>query len=321
MKKISHLAIGPFILLALVAIPSTGCITVHTTPTSKQVSLSEATMCRSVDAEYRPLDKTDVFVHDVPKIYCSVKVSNAPPDTEVKAQWIYVQGEREELINKVLVETPGTVRGTKYLAFEITQGQGFPVGDWVVKFFLDGKEKLTVPFKVQGGAAVPVQPAGVSLPNIFQEPGFLFTMRYPADWTYQIVAKGLVQFRTKKSPQSVPVVSFQNLASTKIGGQYANTDAVINELTNGIKAADRNAKITDLGTHTVAGADGQGVIMKMRGFEYTYQGQTFKRLLAVVPHNSSEEIFHSIYCESLLSTSDAYKATFQAMMDSLTLTK
>ena len=54
------------------------------------VSLSEATMTTAVDSDLRPLDTTDVFAPDTPDIHCSAKLSNAPSDTEVKAEWIYI---------------------------------------------------------------------------------------------------------------------------------------------------------------------------------------------------------------------------------------
>ena len=56
-------------------------------------SLSEATMCKSVDNTKAPVIKSDVFSTSDAVIYCSVKLSNAPSDTKINAQWIYVQGE------------------------------------------------------------------------------------------------------------------------------------------------------------------------------------------------------------------------------------
>jgi hypothetical protein len=114
-------------------------------------SLSEATMCKSVDAQGRPVDKTDIFSINDPKIYCSVKISNAPTDTEVKSVWIVLQGEfqGQSLTNYTVLELSGRVSGTAYSTFYASQTDGFPKGDFIVKLFLDGAEKLTVPFKVQ----------------------------------------------------------------------------------------------------------------------------------------------------------------------------
>lgn len=113
--------------------------------------LSEATMCKSVDAQNRPVDKTDIFSPADPIIYCSVKLSNAPDDTEVKAVWIIVQGEfqGQSLTNYTVDEASVTAGGRKYASFYLSQTKGFPTGDWAVKLFLDGKEQVAVPFKVQ----------------------------------------------------------------------------------------------------------------------------------------------------------------------------
>jgi hypothetical protein len=112
--------------------------------------LSEATMCKSVDAQNRPVDKTDIFSPADPIIYCSVKLSNAPDDTEVKAQWIYVRGEAKDVTNYSLGEAPVTTSGTRYIKFYYEPPtKGYVRGDYVAKLFLDGKEQVAVPFKVQ----------------------------------------------------------------------------------------------------------------------------------------------------------------------------
>jgi hypothetical protein len=113
--------------------------------------LSEATMCKNVDEENRPVDKTDVFSASDPIIYCSVKLSNAPDDTEVKAVWTIVQGEfqGQSLTNYTADEVSVTAGGTQYAQFSLSQTKGFPTGDWAVKLFLNGEEQVAVPFKVQ----------------------------------------------------------------------------------------------------------------------------------------------------------------------------
>jgi len=113
-------------------------------------SLSEATMCRSVDSDMRPVDATDIFTTDIPEIFCSVKLSSAPPDTEVKAEWIYVQGELEGTENYLIDDYTLTAEGTLYLGFSLIEPDaGWPKGEYKVILYVDGKEKLSVPFTVQ----------------------------------------------------------------------------------------------------------------------------------------------------------------------------
>jgi hypothetical protein len=105
-------------------------------------SLSEATMCPSVDSDMRPVNATDIFATDTPEIFCSVKLSSAPPDTEVKAEWIYVQGELEGTENYLIDDYTLTAEGTTYLGFSLTD-------EYKVILYIDGEEKLTVPFTIQ----------------------------------------------------------------------------------------------------------------------------------------------------------------------------
>ena len=114
-------------------------------------NLSDAVICKSVDqTTMKPLDTTDVFTPDVPEISCSVKLSNAPEDTQVVSEWIYIGGEVEGLSDHKIADYSLKADGTKYLSFSLSRPDaGFPKGDYACKLYLNGKEKLSVPFKVQ----------------------------------------------------------------------------------------------------------------------------------------------------------------------------
>ena len=143
MKK-SPLVIASIIVVSLLlAISLTACEVTT-------ASLSEATMCLSVDNDMRPIDATDIFATDTPEIFCSVKLSSAPPDTEVKAEWIYVQGELEGTENHLIDDYSLTAEGTLYIGFSLTEPDaGWPKGEYKVILYVDGTEKLSVPFTVQ----------------------------------------------------------------------------------------------------------------------------------------------------------------------------
>jgi hypothetical protein len=143
MKK-SPLFIASVILASLLlAISLTACEVTT-------ASLSEATMCRSVDSDMRPIDATDIFATDTPEIFCSVKLSSAPSDTEVKSEWIYVQGELEDTENYLIDDYTLTTEGTLHLGFSLTKPEaGWPKGEYKVVLYVDGEEKLSVPFTVQ----------------------------------------------------------------------------------------------------------------------------------------------------------------------------
>jgi hypothetical protein len=318
MKKFYHLA-AILVILALVAIPLTGCVkVVYETPSSQQASLSEATICKSVNpTTMAPIERADVFPPDFDIIYCSVKLSNAPSNTQVKVQWF-------DNNNQQLLEKTVTADGTRYIASSITRATAAPftTGNYAVKLFLNDKEQVTVPFTLQASTVPTVQPAEVSLPNIFNEPKFGYTIRYPADWKYEIQEDGyIVIFMNKKGEETSGMVVIQNLVSTKMGGKYEDVDAVMNWMINGIKAADANAQITNVETFAHPTEDGQQVIGKMFAMKYTYQGQTFGRMVAVIPHNIDGKVFHLWYYEALQDVFMANKSTILAILASWTLTK
>ena len=143
----SRVILAVTIILAslLLAMPLIGCEGEISFTTA---SLSEATMCTSVDEDARPLDSTDVFSVDTPEIFCSVKLSHAPPDTEVKAEWIYVEGEAD-VTDYFLDDYTLTADGTLYLSFSLVSFDLWPRGDYKVVLYVDGQEELSVPFTIE----------------------------------------------------------------------------------------------------------------------------------------------------------------------------
>jgi len=147
MKKYPILIIAIIITSLLLAMPLAGCEGEVSFTTA---SLSEATMCQSVDKDMRPVNAISVFNADTPKIFCSVKLSNAPPDTEIKAEWIYIEGEVEDLNNFLIDDWSATTEGTHYISTSMTRPyDGWPGGEYKVVLYIDGKEKLSVPFTVK----------------------------------------------------------------------------------------------------------------------------------------------------------------------------
>ncbi|MCD6452954.1 MAG: hypothetical protein J7K77_01535 [Dehalococcoidales bacterium] len=147
-KKLYIAAIAICALGAMIAIPLTGCRGEISFTTA---SLSEATMCSDLDSVTgEPVGTTNTFTTDAPKICCSVKLSHAPDETEVKADWIYLQGEAADLTNYLIDSWNTTTGGERYLGTYMTPpDNGWPRGDYKVVFYIDGKEKLSVPFTVK----------------------------------------------------------------------------------------------------------------------------------------------------------------------------
>jgi hypothetical protein len=115
-----------------------------------KTSLSDATMCKSLDLETgEPVEQTDTFDVATQVIYCSVKVSNATPDTEISAEWLYLPATDDEA-GLLISDWSMTMDGTRYIPLSIMRPEnGWPQGDYKLVFYLDGKEALSVSFKVQ----------------------------------------------------------------------------------------------------------------------------------------------------------------------------
>ena len=148
MKNKSSLRGNIALVLILAVIPLIGSEAEVSFTTA---SLSEATMTTTVDENMQPLDTTDVFTPDTPEIFCTFKLSNAPPDTEIKAKWVYIEGELEDVSNYLVDDKWSTTTDcTRYISVSIIRPyDGWPKGDYKVILYVDDKEELSVPFYVR----------------------------------------------------------------------------------------------------------------------------------------------------------------------------
>jgi hypothetical protein len=98
---------------------------------------------------YLQKELTNDFLDSWGEIYCNVKVSDAPSDTQMKARWLFVKDKDENWYNEQIHEESIIVGGTTYLNFAPPQKSSeWPIGDYEVKLYLNGEEKATVPFKI-----------------------------------------------------------------------------------------------------------------------------------------------------------------------------
>ena len=153
-KKNSYwLVVRIVIALILMAVLLTGCGKKGVISTSGL--LTEITMTAAVDDDGRPLHPTTVFAPDADAFYCSFKVIDAPPETEIKGEWTYVSGEVEAQIGKnyVMDELTITVEGTRYAFVSYLRpplpGYKWPKGDCKVVLYVNGKEDASIPFTVK----------------------------------------------------------------------------------------------------------------------------------------------------------------------------
>ena len=110
-------------------------------------NLREVTMASRVENAL-PLDNTNIFTTDTLVIYCSFQLVKTSPDTDVTAEWFYM--DRESDTEFFIDSWTETATGPIYLSMYILQPtQGWPIGDYKVILYVDGKKEVTVPFKVE----------------------------------------------------------------------------------------------------------------------------------------------------------------------------
>jgi len=215
MSKRYWLVIQIVAALLLSAVLLTGCGQEGVTSASGM--LTEITMTAAVDKDSRPLYPTTTFATDANAFYCSFKVIDAPPGTEIKGEWTYVSGEVEEEIggkNFVMDEVTITVEGTQYAyvyyLLPRVPDYTWPKGEYKVVLYVNGEEDASIPFTVGANedsssegtigdvtiaAAVdssnqPIQPASVFPPDTeifycsFKVSGFSPGTPIAVEWIY-----------------------------------------------------------------------------------------------------------------------------------------
>ena len=135
-------------LMSMALVSLAGCGEQTSAPSSPSAAtLSEATMCKNFNSGTGAGENITIFVRNDLWIMCSVKLSDAPSGTNVKAVWFYQGSQRRS-------ETQVT-SGTKYLGFKLepknfrNNAMRFDAGDYAVKLYLDDKETITLQFNVQ----------------------------------------------------------------------------------------------------------------------------------------------------------------------------
>jgi len=135
-------------LTATVLVSLVGCAEQTSAPSSPSTAvLSEATMCKNFNYQTGAGDNITAFVRNDSWIMCSVKLSDAPSGTSVKAVWFYQGNQRRSEIQ--------VASGTRYLGFKVepmnfhSNAMRFDAGDYAVKLYLNEQEKTTLQFNVQ----------------------------------------------------------------------------------------------------------------------------------------------------------------------------
>lgn len=107
-------------------------------------SISDVAMAEEVNDQDQPVEVVSEFTSDTSKIYVTMELSNAPSDTEIKAEWYYVDNNTE------IDSYSTTAEGSGPVVFYLTKpNDGWPAGDYRVDIILDGEKVSSKNFVVK----------------------------------------------------------------------------------------------------------------------------------------------------------------------------
>lgn len=141
-------------------------------PAAPSVKLETATMSTVIDMiGGKPLNSVSVFPADSQVVYGSVKVSGGDFSDEVKARWIYEEGELSGVRGQTIAESILKVEGREYLNFSISprEGKSFPKGSYSLRFYTGDTEQLRIPFSVVEPGQVPELYIGEAIVYAFKD--------------------------------------------------------------------------------------------------------------------------------------------------------
>jgi uncharacterized protein YfaS (alpha-2-macroglobulin family) len=108
------------------------------------VKVSDVTLGRAIGGDKAVTDKTDNFKPN-DTIYASVTTDGTAASSSLRARWTYSDGQ-------VVNESTRTIapNGRAGTEFHIAKPDGWPLGNYQVEVFLDGRSVETKKFEVKG---------------------------------------------------------------------------------------------------------------------------------------------------------------------------
>lgn len=149
------LILGSLVAACRVAPPTTST----PIPEVTLASLTETTMASKVDSFGAPIKTASIFTDDISAIHCCAKLSNAPANTRINAEWRYVGGVHSDLLDCILYENSLIKSGTCRINFSQNRpSSGWPLGRWEVVLYLNGAKSEIVPFTIVETPPPPPEP-------------------------------------------------------------------------------------------------------------------------------------------------------------------
>ena len=118
--------------------------------TIKGPFVSEAVTFAYADEEKKKIDITGKFASTVKEIGINARAYNVPANTELAVRWILKRSEDAVYADYLLKEDRAVIEGTTPIIASLKRGEkDIPKGDYAVTIVMNGKDMISLPFKVQ----------------------------------------------------------------------------------------------------------------------------------------------------------------------------
>lgn len=168
-------------------------------------------------------------------------------------------------------------------------------------------------------AAQPAEEAA-ALTNEFAEAAAGYSMKYPADWTYEKQGEGwdTIVFSGKRGTDAYrATVNIQNILTKANGGKYATATELMESLKTQFKQGE-DAKIVDEQPLSYTTKQGETIEGSQVLAEYVFNGEQFKQWQIVIPRPDGK-YFHAIAYTAPADLFNTYISTARAMINTWTM--
>ena len=145
MYQVNRIALALVLTLAVASVACRGDKPADTTSNSTSVvKVTDVTLGRAIGGDKSVTDKTDNFRPN-DTIYASVTTDGTAASSSLRARWTYSDGQVVDESTR-----PFAPNGRAVTEFHIAKPDGWPLGNYQVEIFLDGRSVETKKFEVKG---------------------------------------------------------------------------------------------------------------------------------------------------------------------------
>lgn len=205
--------------------------------------LSEAAMATGVDPETKaPTQVVTSFSPEAELVYATVKLSSAPADTKVKVTFHYLEGDGQDITDAEV-----TAEGTRHVMFSLTRPtNGWPAGKYETRFYLNGEEKMRVPFSIQAP-----EPQVISASNkVWRDEAFGYALELPDTWGYRLTPNKDYLFEGPKGTDAYElsiILQFVAKSANPRATAATQLQGLVADLEQGAKAVVKRRDTIQLG--------------------------------------------------------------------------